>query len=105
MNLKDVVDMTRSFQFNAAVTCDSNGDIHYPGDSGEEIRALKKLIKKYNKSVKGTGKQQYRVGLQGRLGYDSPHAHHYKGRSYRRIKLKHSAYVGVYIWAYNNYNQ
>ena len=90
----------QSFQFNAPVTVDGNSDILYQGPVGEELRDLKSWVKAYNKANRHNPQetQTYRVGLQGRLGPKSEFAHLYKGMQNRRIKLKHSSYVGVYIW-------
>ena len=93
MNLHD---FKSGHNFNANVVCDINGDISYPGSAGEDIRILKAQVKEYNQNR--TSGPKIRVGLQGRLGPKSEFAHLYKGIQNRRIKLKHSAYVGVYIW-------
>lgn len=99
--MKSHIRKASAFQFNAPVETDVNGDQHYPGPAGEELRDLKAYVKAYNKANRHNPDEpfRYRVGLQGRLGPKSPHAHHYKGLQNRRIKLKHSAYVGVYIWS------
>lgn len=101
-DLKEMADWKnhRSFLFNVNLVQTEDGDVLLEGDAGEEVRLARKIVADHNKAVK-EGKiedSEYRIGLQGRLGPDNPHKDLYKGQYNTRIKLKHAAYAGVYLW-------
>lgn len=101
-DLKEIADWKnhRSFLFNVNLVQTEDGDVLLDGDAGEEVRLARKIVAAHNKDVR-EGKiedKQYRIGLQGRLGPDNPHKDLYKNQYSTRIKLKHAAYAGVYLW-------
>ncbi len=73
---------------------------HYgTAEDDKKLNDLKQELRTHNKSRK-PGDPRKSVAKFARLGKNSPHAKHYKGKgygSYQRIKSEHGAYHDIYV--------